>query len=363
MKFRAVPVGKPKIMPKFIDYYSVLGVSKSASEAEIKSAYRKLAMKHHPDRNPGSKESENKFKEINEANEVLSDPKKRQTYDQLGKDWRQDQEFTPPPGGETRRGQRPGGFEYNYQDQGGQGFGQAGDFSDFFRSMFGGMGGMGGGGQFQNGGDDDFEDYIQGGGRQTSQADMESDLHLSLADVLKNSRQALNFSYKSPCPECGGRGRARNRACAPCGGSGQKLETKNIQVNLPKGLRNGARIRLRGQGRALPSGRAGDLYLNIYVAPDPNFTVVGDDLETRVYIMPWDAVLGTEISIPAPDGAIKIKLPPGSRSGRRLRISGRGLPRKDGSRGDLYAVTFIDIPSSLTQNQTELFKKLKDTAI
>jgi len=344
-------------MPKFIDYYSVLGVSKSASEAEIKSAYRKLAMKHHPDRNPGSKESESKFKEINEANEVLSDPKKRQTYDQLGKDWRQDQEFTPPPGGEARQGQRSGGFGYNYQDQGGQGFGQTGDFSDFFRSMFGGMGG---GDSFQGGGEDDFEDYIQGGGRQTSQADMESDLHLSLADVLKSGQHALTFSYKATCPECGGRGRTRNRSCAPCGGSGQKLETRNIQVNLPKGLRNGARIRLKGQGRRQSSGRTGDLYLNIYVAPDPNFTLVGDDLETRIYIMPWDAVLGTEVTIPALDGAIKIKLPPGSRSGRRLRISGRGLPRKDGSRGDLYAVMFIDIPPSITSHQAELFKKLKD---
>lgn len=343
-------------MPKFIDYYSILGVPKSASAAEIKAAYRKLAMKHHPDRNPGNKEAENNFKAINEANEVLSDPGKRRTYDQLGKDWRQGQEFTPPPGGGA--GQRPGGFEYSYQGPGGRGFGQFGDFSDFFRAIFGGMGGAG---RFQGGGEDDFESYVQDGGGQAAQADMESELHLSLADIIRGGQQALTFSYKSACAECGGRGRVRNRACPVCGGTGRTLETRDIRVNLPKGLRSGARIRLKGQGRRLSSGRAGDLYLNIYVAAHPDFAVEGDNLETRARIMPWDAVLGAEITIPAPDGAVKIKLPPGSRAGRRLRIPGRGLPRKDGSRGDLYAVMTIDIPPSLTPHQTDLFKKLKDS--
>lgn len=345
-------------MPEFIDYYSILGVPKSASEADIKSAYRKLAMKHHPDRNPGNKEAESRFKDINEANEVLSDPKKRQTYDQLGKDWRQGQGFSTPRGG-ARAGQSPGGFAYSGQGPGGQDFGQFGDFSEFFKSMFGGMSGAE---HFRGGGDDDFAGYVQGGGRQAAQADMESDLHLSLADVLKGGQQALTFSYKSTCPGCGGRGRLKTRVCPTCGGAGQTPETRDIRVNLPGGVRSGARIRLKGQGRRLPSGGSGDLYLNIHVAPNPDFAVEGDDIETRVRIMPWDAALGAEITIPALDGAVKIKLPPGSGSGRRLRISGRGLPRKDGSRGDLYSVIAIDIPSPLTPRQTELFKKLKDSA-
>lgn len=345
-------------MPKFIDYYAVLGVPKSASEAEIKSAYRKLAMKHHPDRNPGNKEAENKFKDINEANEVLSDPKKRQTYDQLGRDWRQGQEFTPPPPGGGGAG-RPGGFKYSYQGPGGQTFGQSEDFSEFFRSIFGGLGGAG---RFRSGGEDELESYMQGGGRQAAQADMESELHLSLADVLRGGQQALTFSYKSACPGCGGRGRVRNRVCPACAGAGQTLETRDIRVNLPKGLKSGARIRLKGQGLRLPSGRAGDLYLTIYLTPDPDFVVDGSDLETRVAVMPWDAALGAEITIHALDGAVKIKLPPGSRAGRRLRISGRGLPRKDGSRGDLYVVMIIDIPPSLTPHQTDLLKKLKNSA-
>ena len=337
-------------MPKFIDYYSILGVPKTASEAEIKSAYRKLAMKHHPDRNPGNKEAENKFKELNEANEVLSDRQKRQTYDQLGKDWRQGQNFTPPPGPTGATGYGGGA--------GGQGFEQFGDFSDFFRSMFGGAGA---GDYGQSGGETDFESFTRGaGGARSSQGDMESELHLSLADVLRGGTQALTFSYKSACPECGGRGRQKTRACQACRGEGHSLETREIRVNLPKGLRNGTRIRLKGQGRRSPSGRNGDLYLSIYIAPHPDFTIEGDDLQTPVHLMPWDAALGAEISIPALDGAVKIKLPAGSAAGKRLRISGRGLPRKDGSRGDLYAVIVIDIPPSLTQRQVDLLKKLKE---
>ena len=334
-------------MPKFIDYYSILGVPKTASEAEIKTAYRKLAMKHHPDRNPGNKEAENKFKELNEANEVLSDRQKRQTYDQLGKDWRQGQNFTPPPGPTGATGYGAGG----------QGFEQFGDFSDFFRSMFGGAAMSTG----QSGGETDFESFTRvPGGERSSQGDMESELHLSLADVLRGGAQGLTFSYKSFCHECGGRGRQRTRACQACRGEGHKLETREIRVNLPKGLRNGTRIRLKGQGRRSPSGRNGDLYLSIYIAPHPDFTLEGDDLRTLVHVMPWDAALGAEISVPAPDGAVKVKLPAASGAGKRLRISGRGLPRKDGSRGDLYAGIVIDLPPSLTQRQADLLKKLKE---
>ncbi|OGS06646.1 MAG: hypothetical protein A2270_01325 [Elusimicrobia bacterium RIFOXYA12_FULL_51_18] len=341
-------------MPKFIDYYSILGVPKSASEAEIKSAYRKLAMKHHPDRNPGNRESENKFKEINEANEVLSDPKKRQTYDQLGDDWRQGRNFTTPPGG----GPRGGGFESRPRGGGGQGFEQFGDFSDFFRSIFGGMGGASYG---RSGGEDDFESFTRGVGQSTP-GDMESELHLSLSDVIRGGQQRLTFSYKSICPECGGKGRQKARACAPCKGTGHSLETREIRVNLPKVLRDGTRIRLTGQGRRSPSGRNGDLYLSIYITPHTDFKIEGDDLETRIHVMPWDAALGAEISIPAPDGPVKIKLPAGSGAGRRLRIAGKGLPKKDGSRGDLYAILTIDIPPSPTPRQLDLFRKLKEVS-
>jgi len=337
-------------MAEYIDYYSVLGVPKSASEAEIKSAYRKLAMKFHPDRNPGNKEAEARFKSINEANEVLSDPKKRQTYDQLGSDWAKGPGFTPPPSG----GRGGGGFSYgSYGGESGEDFGQFGDFSDFFRSIFGGAGA---GGFRQAGGREDLSGMFGGGAE-----DMESDLHLPLADVLRGGEQSFAFSYRAPCAECGGRGRQRNKVCPACRGAGNVAETKKVRVNLPRGIRNGTRIRLKDQGRRSPSGRSGDLYLNIHIDPDADFAVRGDDLETSVHVMPWDAALGAEITVPALDGALKIKLPPLSRAGRRMRIPGRGLPKSDGGRGDLYAVVVIDIPPSLTARQSDLFKKLKET--
>ena len=314
-------------MSDFIDYYALLGVPKTAGEAEIKSAYRKLALKHHPDRNQGNKTSEGKFKEINEAYEVLSDPKKRKLYDQFGKDWQGGQGYRPPPpgGGYQQRQQPPGGFQY--QSQGGQGAGyeQFGDFSDFFKSMFGGAQGMGGFGGMEEG----------AGGR--SPLDMEAELQLSVEDLIRGGHKQLSFSYRA----------------------GRKTETKEISVKLPKGLRDGATIRLRGQGKEA-AGRSGDLYLKIRLMPDPRFEIDGDDLRAKLDVFPWDAALGAEISVPSPSGNVTIKLPPGTSAGRQMRISGRGLPRKDGGHGDLYAVISLSLPQRLSPQQLDLFKKLKE---
>ena len=293
-------------MADYIDYYSVLGVPKSSGEAEIKSAYRKLAMKHHPDRNQGNKAAEAKFKEINEAYEVLSDPQKRKLYDQFGREGAQ-QGYRPPPGGPQRQQHGPGGFQHHYQGGQGADFSQFGEFSDFFKSMFGGAQGMGG-----------FGDVEEQGGR--SALDMEAELQLSIEDLLKGGHKQLSFSFRA----------------------GRKTETRDINVKLPRGLRDGATIRLRGQGRE-SSGRAGDLYLKIRLAPDPRFELDGDDLRARVDVYPWDAALGAEISVPSPAGPVKVKLPAGSASGRRLRLSGHGLPRKDGSRGNLYAEIYLSL--------------------
>ena len=313
-------------MADYIDYYALLGVPKNAGETEIKSAYRKLALKHHPDRNQGNKSSESKFKEINEAYEVLSDPQKRRLYDQFGKEGQQG--YRPPPGGPHRQQrQGPGGFQYQYQSgQGGPSFEQFGDFSDFFKSMFGGAQGFEGFGGMEE----------QGGGR--GQLDMEAELQLSIEDLLRGGNKQLSFSYRS----------------------GRKTETRDINVKLPKGLRDGATIRLRGQGREA-GGRAGDLYLKIRISPDPRFEIDGDDLRVAVEVMPWDAALGAEISVPSPSGPVKVKLPACSGSGRRLRLSGRGLPRKDGSHGDLYAVLSLALPEKLSPHQLDLFRKLKES--
>ncbi len=315
-------------MPEYIDYYALLGVPKTAGEAEIKSAYRKLAMKHHPDRNPGNKASETKFKDINEAYEVLSDPQKRKMYDQFGHEGQPGQGYRPPPGGAYRqqRQQPPGGgSQYNSQGGPGGGFEQFGDFSDFFKSMFGGEHGSGGFGGMEE----------EGQGR--GQLDMEAELQLSIEDLIKGGHKQLTFSSRN----------------------GRKTETREINVKLPKGLRDGATIRLRGQGRE-SGGRAGDLYLKISVLPDPRFETDGDDLRVKVDVMPWDAALGSEISVPSPCGPVTVKLPLGSGSGRQLRLSGRGLPRKDGGHGDLYAVVTLALPDKFSPQQLELFKKLKD---
>ncbi|OGR53372.1 MAG: hypothetical protein A2049_02275 [Elusimicrobia bacterium GWA2_62_23] len=312
-------------MPQYIDYYALLGVPKTAGEAEIKSSYRKLALKHHPDRNQGNKAAETKFKEINEAYEVLSDPQKRKLYDQFGKEGPQ-QGYRPPPGGQHRaQRQGPGGFQYQYQSgQGGADFSQFGDFSDFFKSMFGGAGGFGG-----------LSGMEEEQGR--GQLDMEAELQLSIEDLFRGGNKQLSFSYRS----------------------GRKTETKEINVKLPKGLRDGATIRLRGQGKEA-NGQAGDLYLKIRLAPDPRFEIDGDDLRASVEVMPWDAALGAEVSVPSPMGPVTVKLPAGSGSGRKLRLAGRGLPRKDGGHGDLYAVITLALPQKLSPQQLDLFRKLKD---
>ncbi|HAH31688.1 MAG TPA: molecular chaperone DnaJ [Elusimicrobia bacterium] len=331
--------------PKYINYYSVLGVSKTASEAEIKSAFRKLALKHHPDRNSGNKAAEAKFKEINEANEVLSNPQKRKLYDQLGENYREGQNFTPPPGGGFSAGGGPGfggeysrrgGFQYTGQGQGRPDFSQFEGFSDFFNSIFGGAEGFSGAmpGGFENAGGAEQGVYPQ---QTRSRLDFDAELELSLEDLIRGGRKDLSFSYRT----------------------GRKVETKNVSVNLPTGLRGDARLRLKGQG-ASAQGKTGDLYLKIKIAADPRFVIKGDDLEVKVTVTPWDAVLGAEICVPAIDGPLTIKLPQNSHTGRSLRVSGRGLPKKDGSRGDLYAVIEIDIPHRLTQEQQDLFRKLKN---
>ncbi len=312
-------------MAEFIDYYTVLGVPKTAGEGEIKSAYRKLAMKHHPDRNQGNKQaSESKFKEINEAYEVLSDPKKRKMYDQHGKDWEGGQGYRPPPGGGHQQYRQPGGF----QQQGGQGAGyeQFGEFSDFFKSMFGGAQGFEG-----------FPGQEEGSGGR-SQLDMEAELQLSVEDLIRGGHKQLSFSYRA----------------------GRRTETKDINVKLPKGLRDGATIRLRGQGKEA-GGRAGDLYLKIRLMPDSRFDIDGDDLRVKVQVLPWDAALGAEVPVPSPSGSVTIKLAPGTSAGRQLRLPGRGLPRKDGTHGDLYAVISLALPPKLSPQQLELFRKLKET--
>ncbi len=312
---------------QFRDYYETLGVSKTASEDEVKSAFRKLARKYHPDMaKPKDKATaEEKFKQINEAYEVLSDPEKRKKYDQLGANWNQPGGFQPPPGWGGQ--QQPGGF---YQYGGGNGgvefeFGGTG-FSDFFEQFFGG-----GRGRSASGG--------AGFGRRSPGAERGSDVE---ADIMVPLEEALNGA---------------KRAVSLRRAGSNKVET--YQVKIPRGVREGQRIRLAGQGEAGErGGKSGDLFLRVRLARHPDFTVEGSDLIHEVKILPSQAVLGAEIKVPTLEGDVRMKIPPGTQGGQRFRLRGRGLTSSTEARGDLYVVTQIQIPKKVTEAERKIWTDL-----
>src|SRR5437588_5053700 len=310
---------------QFRDYYETLGVCKTATEDEIRSAFRKLARKYHPDVAKDKKAAEEKFKQINEAYEVLSDPEKRQKYDQLGANWNQPGGFQPPP----QWGGQPGGGFYQSGGDGGGGvefeFGGTG-FSDFFEAFFGGGRGRSAFGGF-------------GGRAATAErgADVEADIMVTLEEALHGSTRTVSW------------GRAGSN------------KVENYQVKIPRGVHEGQRIRLRGQGEAgAGGGKSGDLFLRVRLARHPDFTVEGSDLIHEVKIEPWRAVLGSELQVPTLEGSVRLKLPPGTQPGQRFRLRGHGLPTAAGARGDLFVVPQIQVPKKLTEREREIWKQLAE---
>src|SRR6516164_1401717 len=310
---------------QFRDYYETLGVSKTATEEEIRSAFRKLARKYHPDAAKDKKAAEEKFKEINEAYEVLGDPEKRKKYDQLGADWNRPGGFQPPPGWEWE-GQQPGGGFYQWGGDGGGvqfEFGGTG-FSDFFEAFFGGGRGRSAFGGF--------------GGRQATAergADVEADIMVTLEEALHGSTRTVSL----------------RRA------GSNKVE--NYQVKIPRGVHEGQRIRLRGQGEAgVRGGKSGDLFLRVRLARHPDFSVEGSDLIHEVRIAPWQAALGTDLKVPTLEGNVKLKIPPGTQGGQRFRLRERGLAGISGNRGDLYVVVEIQIPKKLTERERDIWSEI-----
>jgi curved DNA-binding protein len=304
---------------QFKDYYAILGVTRDASAADIKKAFRKLARKHHPDVAKDKKTAEEKFKEINEAYEVLGDPEKRGKYDRLGMDWQHEGEF-PPPGG----GRGPQAQEFNF---GGTGF------SDFFEQYFGGASRFG----FPGG----MAGEARAGARQQRGNDIEGDILVTLEEAMHGSVRPV--SLKTTDPRTG------------------RTQTQTFQVRIPPGVTNGKRIRVAGQGEPGSGGaEAGDLYLRVRHAAHPDFSTQGSDVFYELDIAPWEAVLGADLPVPTLDGLIKLRIPPGSGNGQHLRVRGRGLPKgKTGGRGDFHAVLSVQLPDNLSDEERAQWEKLR----
>ncbi|QQE13914.1 DnaJ domain-containing protein [Planctomycetota bacterium] len=322
---------------KYKDYYETLGVKRDASADEIKRAFRKLAQKYHPDMNKDAG-AEDRFKEINEAYEVLGDADKRRRYDALGANWKAGQDFRPPPGFE--------GFDNVHFGGGGGGF-SSGGINDFFESLFGTRGGSGGGGGFEEmfrgaggmGGGNPF-----GGGRPQSAAamkgqDVESEITVTLEEVFHGGSRQVGLQM-------------------PGGGH------KTIEVKIPKGITDGKTIRLMGQGGPAPmqGGTAGDLRLKLRIMPHGQFSVKDHNLIKQLKIRPDEAALGSKVDVNTLDGDVTLNIPAGAQSGQKMRLKGKGLPTGKGdARGDILLEILVVIPKDLTDEQKEAFEKLGES--
>ena len=320
---------------KYKDYYELLGVTRDATKEEISKAFKKLARKYHPDLNPDDTSAEEKFKEINEAYEVLKDPEKRKLYDSLGPNWQQGQDFQPPPGFDNMH------FEFRTGGGGPGGMGGGGfDFSDFFETIFGGGGGFqtsGMGGGFQQGGP-----YGGFGGRAQAQrgADAEASIQLTLEEALAGGARPISLQVPGP------------------GG----MSTKTLNVTIPAGVKEGQRIRLSGQGNpGFGGGPAGDLYLKVGFAPHPRFKVEDANIVLDLPLAPWEAALGATVSVPTLEGAVEMKIPPGTSSGKKLRLRGKGLGPA-GKRGDMLVRVMVQVPPSASEDEKELWDRLAETS-
>lgn len=328
----------------FKDYYAVLGVPKNAAQKDVKSAYRKLARKWHPDANPqNAKQAEEKFKEISEAYEVLGDAEKRKKYDLLGPDWQQAARQA-----EQQRRYRSAseGPEFDFGSFGGgqQGAGPSG-FSDFFDMFFSGMG---------------RRQAPSGGGFSQRGQDLETTIELGLRDTYDGGKKAISLQVEDVCPRCHGTGTENGRLCAQCHGTGRVLVLKKFEVTIPRGIGDGQRIRLAGQGGAgLNAGPKGDLYLIVKTIDDPTYKRKGDDLYVDLPVSVYDLVLGGEVKVPTLGGQVAMTIPEGTQNNRLLRLSGKGMPHvKGGGSGDEYVRLIGQLPQQLDDKEKKLFKEL-----
>jgi DnaJ-class molecular chaperone len=324
----------------FKDYYAILGVPKGAAEKDIKSAYRKLARKWHPDANPKNpKEAEEKFKEISEAYEVLGDPEKRKKYDVLGPNWQQAAQQA-----EQQRRYRTNvngqEFEFDMGDAGG-----ASGFSDFFDMFFSDVG---------------RRQTAQTSARARRGQDLETTIELGLRDVYAGGAKAVSLQIEDLCPRCHGTGTVSGRLCPQCHGTGRVLMSKRFEVSIPKGIGDGQRIRLAGQGgTGINGGPNGDLHLVVRLEEDPTYKRKGDDLYVDLPVSIYDLILGGEVNVPTLSGEVAMTIPAGTQNNRLLRLTGRGMPHvKTRGSGDEYVRLIGQLPEKLSDKEKKLFKEL-----
>lgn len=337
------------------DYYKILGVDRKAQEKDIKSAYRRLARKHHPDVNPNDKQAEARFKDIGEAYAVLSDPEKRSRYDALGPNWQQFAQAGTRPGAQGRTGGPfgettygfPGGTRVEY-DFGNAGAGAGrGGFSDFFESLFG----------------SDFgarPDLGRRSRRPIAAQDLEDHSTITFAEAYTGAERRFQIETHDVCPTCKGTGVKGNSTCPTCGGTGSLVKSKVIEVKIPAGVRTGSRIRVKGEGSAGSDGTRADLYVVVEVLPDPAFRREDDDLYTDVQTELSTAILGGEVRVPTPKGThLSLKVPQETPNGRVFRLRGMGMPHLRGTgSGDLLAKVSVVLPTGLTQDEKDMVAAL-----
>ena len=368
------------------DYYAVLGLTKGATEKEITRAYRKLAKQHHPDANPGNREAEEKFKDISAAYDVLGDAAKRKEYDEV-------REMVASGAGNPFAGAGPGGFG-GFGGPGGGGIrwetgdmGDIGGLGDLLGNLFG-RGRRGSAGR-------------QPGAGPRRGGDLEAEVHLSFDDAVRGATIAVQltgaapchrcggtgaapgtvpqpcpqcngagtlavdqgpFSFSQICPRCGGSGRVVEKPCPTCGGGGAETRTRDVKVRIPVGVADGQRVRVKGKGTpGNNGGPPGDLYVTVHVAPHPLFGRRGDDLLLRVPVKFSEAALGAEVKVPTLDGAVTVRIPPGTASGKTLRVRGRGMPKAGGGAGDLLVTVDVVVPQTLSDEQRQAVQALAAT--
>lgn len=319
------------------DYYEILGVPRDATPDQIKKAYRRLARQYHPDLHRGARkpQMEQKFKELNQAHEVVGNPETRQKYDRYGHRWQEAEAF------EQARQQAGAGMGPGPDFTTAEGV----DFGDVFEKFFGTRSRSGGGSAFR--------------GFSSPGADLETTVQLSLREVLTGVSRRVELTEPVSCKTCQGAGRIGGRRCATCGGTGTRTESRSIDVKIPAGVQDGTRVRVAGKGApGAGGGKRGDLYLHVQVRSEGIFQRQGSDIHVPLPVWPWEAALGSDVLAPTLAGPVRVKVPPGSQADAKLRLKGKGLPTGSGGRGDLFFTLQIVMPASLSEEDRKLYHRL-----